>query len=286
MSFLDRIVACHHWHPEDYRPFLISGVRYGRVRHEFAERLAEFPRVFEVGAVAVRLSDRLTDFAARTEAVAEVLLDLRESGELPFWREEAYPVTRSWGSAPMMTMERGAVPQFGMRAYGVHMNGIVARADGLHVWVARRSMSKQTYPGELDNMVAGGQPHGLGITENLIKECAEEAGIGRQLAGAARPVGLLAYICEQPDGLRDDIAYCYDLVLPEDFRPRNQDGEVEEFQLWPIEHAVAVVRDTDDFKFNSALVMIDLFVRHGVIGPDDADYQPIVMGLGSRADQD
>jgi hypothetical protein len=57
---------------------------------------------------------------------------------------------------------------------------------------------------------------------------------------------------------------CYDLFVPEDFVPRAADGEVEEFFLWPIERVVETVRETDRFKFNVNLVLVDLFRRNGV----------------------
>ncbi len=66
---------------------------------------------------------------------------------------------------------------------------------------------------------------------------------------------------ERPEGLRRDRLHCYDLTVPEDFTPRAADGEVESFELWPIERALATVRQTDDFKFNVNLVLIDLFLR-------------------------
>ena len=64
---------------------------------------------------------------------------------------------------------------------------------------------------------------------------------------------------ERPEGLRRDLLHCYDLDLPEDFVPRAADGEVESFELWPIARVLQTVRDTDDFKFNVNLVLIDLF---------------------------
>ena len=279
MSFLDRITTCQQWTPADYRPFVIGSAQYGRVRHGFAGRLAGFPEVFEVSDRAVRLSDRLADARSRSSAVAEVLARLREAGAFYQWRDEVYPVTARWGTKPVMVMERGAVPAFGVRAYGVHMNGLVEGPDGLQVWVARRSRSKATAPGKLDQLVAGGQPHGLGLRDNLIKECQEEAGIAPDLARQALPVGMISYLCERPEGLRDDIAFCFDLALPADFDPVNRDGEVESFQLWPVQQTMSVVRDSDDFKFNCALVLIDLFLRRGLIPADDPDYQRIVEGL-------
>src|SRR3546814_15669982 len=100
-----------------------------------------------------------------------------------------------------MRIERAACPVLGIRAWGVHMNGYVRRADGLHLWVARRARDKPTYPGMLDNTVAGGQPIGLGLKENLIKECAEEAGIPAALAARAVP-GTGGWSCGA-GGLRD-----------------------------------------------------------------------------------
>jgi 8-oxo-dGTP pyrophosphatase MutT (NUDIX family) len=131
-------------------------------------------------------------------------------------------------------------------------------------------------------MVAGGQPEGLGIGENLVKECAEEAAIPADLAVAARPVGTISYRHALPAGLKPDEMFCYDLELPADFQPENADGEVHAFTRLPAEEVVAIVRDTDRFKFNCALVLIDFFVRHGLIGPDDEpDYAEICNGLRS-----
>ena len=279
MSFLDRVRRCQAWQPGAYRPFVIAGRQVGRVRHEFAEELRGDPEVFQVDDEAAALSDRLTDFDSRTAAVHEVLLRLRAAGRPFLWRDEDFPVVRRWGEAPLMKLERGAVPHFGVRGYGVHLNGLVERPDGLHVWVGKRAMTKATAPGKLDHLVAGGQPHGIGIRENLIKECAEEAAIPSDLARQAQPVGLVSYICERPEGLRDDVLFVYDLMLPPDFGPRNTDGEVEDFFLWPIEKAMAVVAEGEAFKFNCALCLVDLFVRRGFIGPDEADYQAVVEGL-------
>lgn len=41
-----------------------------------------------------------------------------------------------------------------MKRYGVHVNGYTVGSDGeVSMWLARRSATKQTYPGMLDNMV-------------------------------------------------------------------------------------------------------------------------------------
>jgi 8-oxo-dGTP pyrophosphatase MutT (NUDIX family) len=167
-------------------------------------------------------------------------------------------------------IDRGAVPSFGVQAVGVHVNGLVHRAGGLHLWVARRAMDKLLDPGKLDHIVAGGVSAGFGPVETLVKEAGEEAGIPPDLASAAVKTGEIVYAMDRKEGLRRDLVHCYDLVLPESFVPVATDGEVEAFELWPIARVVETVRTTDDFKFNVNLVLIDLFLRLGLIAGTDA----------------
>ena len=279
MSLLDRIRTCQAWQPEAYRPFMIGQTPVGRVRHALARRLADFPEVFQVSEQAVSLVPALADFEARTRAVDGVVRALVEAGDIRRYRGEDYPVVPRWGDRPFMKIDRGAVPDFGVRGYGVHLNGLVEGDDGLMMWVAKRAMSKPTGAGKLDHLVAGGQPYGLGVRENLIKESAEEADLRAELAGQAVAVSAVSYRCERPVGLRDDVLFSFDLTLPPDFQPRNTDGEVEWFQLWPIEDVVARVRDSEDFKFNVALVIVDFLIRRGFVTPDDPDYMALVDGL-------
>ncbi len=137
--------------------------------------------------------------------------------------------------------------------------------QGLHLWVARRARDKLLDPGKLDHIVAGGVPAGLDPWQTLIKEAGEEAAIPPGLASQAKPVGRITYAMVRSEGLRRDALYCYDLTLPADFRPAPADGEVEAFELWPIAQVAETVRQTDDFKFNVNLVLIDLFIRLGLL---------------------
>jgi 8-oxo-dGTP pyrophosphatase MutT (NUDIX family) len=147
------------------------------------------------------------------------------------------------------------------------------------MWIGRRARDRKIFPGALDQLVAGGLPYGIGLRENLIKECQEEAGMPESLSGSATPVGVLTYNRITERGFRPDVLYCYDLELPEDFRPVNNDGEVEEFKLLPIEEVARLVRETDEFKLNCNLVVIDFLVRHGLITPDHPEYLGIATGL-------
>ena len=55
----------------------------------------------------------------------------------------------------------------------------------------------------------------------------EEAGLPPELAGTARPVGVIEYAMQRPEGLRRDRLHCYDLTLPAVFAPEPCDGEVD-----------------------------------------------------------
>jgi 8-oxo-dGTP pyrophosphatase MutT (NUDIX family) len=178
-------------------------------------------------------------------------------------------------------LDRGALPGFGVLAEGVHLNGLVRRNDGIHVWVARRAADKALDPGKLDHIVAGGVPSGLTPGETLVKEAEEEAAIPASLARRAVPVALIAYAMERPEGLRRDRLHCYDLDLPEDFCPRAADGEVEAFELWPIAAVLQEVRDTDRFKFNVNLVLIDLLLRQGLIVGREAEVLRAELSAGT-----
>lgn len=278
MSFLDRVKACHGFEPAQFRRFVVAGAHVGWVLPAFAEALRPHADVFSIGEGEVRLAGGLRDFEARTKAVHEVLEELVRTKVLRKLRREAYPVGTGWGKPPLLTVDRAVVPLFGIEAYGIHVNGFVRAKAGLKLWVGRRAKDKATAPGKLDHLVAGGHPHGISLADNLVKEAQEEANIPEALARTAMPVGAVSYRLRNEEGLRNDVLFIYDLEVPEGFTPENTDGEVEEFFLWPVEKVMQVLRDTDEFKFNVALVVIDFLIRHGYIGPDDPDYEALVHG--------
>ena len=56
----------------------------------------------------------------------------------------------------------------------------------------------------------------------------------------------------------------YDIELPLDFVPSNNDGEVEEFELMPASRVLNLICDPQ-FKMTSAPVTIDFLIRKGII---------------------
>jgi hypothetical protein len=186
------------------------------------------------------------------------------------WRGEAFDVRPAWDAAAIAQVDRGVLPVLGIGAQGVHVNGLVHGADGPSLWVAVRAANKLLDPGKLDHIVAGGISAGMTPWQTLLKEAGEEAAIPPHLAARATLVGHVGYAMEREEGLRRDRLHCYDLELPADFAPRPADGEVARFELWPLARAFAAVRDGEAFKFNVNLVLIDLYIRFGLIAGEAA----------------
>ncbi|KAF7790643.1 hypothetical protein EIP86_001599 [Pleurotus ostreatoroseus] len=134
------------------------------------------------------------------------------------WRNEMYPVYRNpfgkndspteeelasaeeadWNTKDQRNfafmMERAACALFGVVTYGVHLTIFVEDAQGPKIWVPTRARTKPTWPGYLDNSVAGGIPSGTGVLETLVKECMEEASIEEGFVRKyAKSVGSITY---------------------------------------------------------------------------------------------
>ena len=248
--------------------FRIGDATVGWVTPGFAAVLRDQP------AITAGPDGLLLEAPERLSTIARALAD---AGHFR-WRGEAFDVRADPDGAVLAQIDRGALPVFGIAAVGVHVNGLVEGPDGPHVWVARRAASKNLDPGKLDHLVAGGVPAGLSPAETLVKEAAEEAAIPAALAGMAVPVGRFDYAMERPEGLRRDRILAYDLMLPEGFVPRAADGEVAGFELWPLARALAAVRATEDFKFNVNLVLIDLFLRRGMVPAAEAGVLRAALG--------
>jgi len=225
---------------------------------------------------------------SRSEAVEKVMLRLRDDGIVKGWRDETYAISDSFYNEPLLHCERSAVSLLGAVEYGVHINGLVQTnvLEEPRMWIGRRSKTKSKCPGMLDHVVAGGQPSGLGLIENCIKECSEEAGIPEDVAIAGlKPAGLISYETFEPkrERLTRCVLYAFDLYLPETFKPTPVDGEAEEFFLWSIDEVKKSMSPDfhDPIKPNCYVVIIDYLVRTGLVSPEAPGYLDIVRELRS-----
>src|SRR5260370_40569893 len=155
MSFLDHIRACNTYRAERFLPLVMGGTRIGWLRHDDADALRRFPAVFAVSddTVAIIADGGFDALSAEIDRVIEALV---AEGRIDKWRHEDFAVMPRWGQEPLVKLDRGAVAFFGIRSYGVHINGVRRNGDVLNLWIGRRAADKKVAPDKLDNMVAGG----------------------------------------------------------------------------------------------------------------------------------
>jgi hypothetical protein len=172
MAFADRIRHCNSFAPERAIPLWAGAHRVGWLRRSNAEVLGRHGGVFRVGKNRARLvAEGDTDTVSR--AVDTVVDALVAERRVPKWRNETFDVAPRWGERPIFRLDRGAVPFFGVRAYGIHLNGYRRDGDRYSLWIGRRASNKQVAPGRLDNIVAGGIGNGYGAAATLAKEAEE-----------------------------------------------------------------------------------------------------------------
>ncbi|KAF8957520.1 nudix hydrolase 20 [Flammula alnicola] len=266
----------------------------------------------------VSLRDYLDTPSKRTAAMKELCECWRDTGLFSDvcgpkkWRAEMYPVyANPFGvhDHPLLAghedglnyafeMERSACALFGIVTYGVHLNiyDEVVQEDGqprIRIWVPTRALTKPTFPGMLDNTVAGGIPSGMTMFDSLVKECMEEASIEADIViKHARATGSVSYFFRTSKGwLQPEVEYVYNILIPTGldpvpFTPRPLDGEVESFEFVSHDQLLQQLR-SGLFKPNCALVIIDLFIRLGYITPDnESDFLQLINRLHGSFDHD
>jgi len=295
MSYIDHIRNCNNFSTEGYLPFILEESLIGWAKDNFVEKLKPYTTVFSIKGSEFGFVDELNNAELRTNAIKPILKKLHKDGVIDSWVNEVYAITNTFGKTPFFKMERAAVAYFGVRSYGVHINGLVEKSDGIYIWIARRTKDKPFWPGKLDQIVAGGQPAGISLMNNVIKESAEEANIPSHIAKTAKLVSEVHYLGKNtlkksPKesvndmlGMNSDTLFNYDLWLPEDFVPENTDGEVDEFILMPLEEMADLTDTTNEFKNNCNLVNIDLLIRKGLINQNHPDYEEITTELYAPA---
>jgi 8-oxo-dGTP pyrophosphatase MutT (NUDIX family) len=247
----------------------------GSVARSALPALAHWPTALRVA------DDRVTLIVAPAErdaALAEINRALRDAGLLRGWRDETVPLWSADGRRCLATMERAAARFWGSLTLGAHANGHVVDASGAvsRLWIARRSATKATDPGRLDNLVGGGVPLGQTPDQALLREAAEEAGLAEsELAGRVRG-RVIAIAREVPEGFQREWIHVYDLALPAHRVPVNRDGEVAEFRCWPIQQALALAGGSE-MTVDASLVTLDFALRRGLFEPS------VHAGLAARA---
>jgi len=217
----------------------------------------------------------------RTRAIANLSDHWRQNETfkiLKKWRNELWPVYGRKGEL-LFSMERTALGLFGAMRYGVHMMAYVkddTAPYGMKLWIPRRAADKSTFPGMLDNTVAGGLMTGEDPFECMIREADEEASLPEAIVREkSEHVGTVTYIYitntkqHGTEGLvYPECQWVYHLELDEHVIPKPNDGEAEGFYLRDVE-SVKEDLAQGKFKDNCALVLIDFFVKKGILTKDN-----------------
>ncbi|KAK6073060.1 NUDIX domain-containing protein [Seiridium cupressi] len=240
----------------------------------------------------IRAFDLPTE-AERTKVVTDVMQYWRANGPWEIvkkWRNEPWPVYSSDGGELLYSVERAGAGLLGVMRYGVHMTGYVKDAGakhGIKIWVPKRASNKSNYPGMLDNTVAGGLMTAEDPFECIIREADEEADLPEALMRErCKVAGTVVYLYvtdERAGGERDliypETQWVYDIELPADIKPTPKDGEAEAFYLWTVEE-VQEAMARGEFKPNCALVLLDFFIRRGILTKEnEPDFDELVRGM-------
>ena len=219
-------------------PFVVAGRAVGSVDRAHLQALAAWPPWLRVGAEQVEL---IAD--DRDTALASINATLHQAGLIRGWRNESFALLDSNSGQRWARIERAACRFWGTLTLGAHANGYIADTQGrpTHLWIARRSASKATDPGLLDNLIGGGVADGQSPRQTLVREAWEEAGLSPQLLEPALPGRVLRLQRDVAEGLQFEDLHTFDLPLPAHLQPVNQDGEVAGFECLPVQDRKSVV---------------------------------------------
>jgi 8-oxo-dGTP pyrophosphatase MutT (NUDIX family) len=228
---------------------------------------------------------------AETIAIREQLEKARKNDSfeiLRSWRDEIYLIL---GISRDVRMERGGSALFGIHTIGVHMMGFCRdQAGEIKLWIPRRAATKQTYPGMLDNTVGGGITAGEDQFECMVREAGEEASLPEDwVRKHAKAVGTISYFYVRDARAGGEIGllqpatqHLYDIELPADMVPKPSDKEVQEFYLWSLAETMVALKE-GQFKPNSAIALIDFFIRHGhITAKNEPDYLELISRIHRR----
>jgi len=264
MSFLQRLKDCNKHKESNFFKFFIDNYHVGYIKKKKINIIKKFPNFFLFNEKKIFLRKEINNFKKRTYVINQVFNYLLKEKLILSKHREYFPVFRSFQEKPLLKVQRLMGPFFGFQFFGVHLNGFLRKNNKYFMWVGRRT-KKGNFPNDLDQIAAGGLPFNVTIKKNLIKESYEEANINKTLISKSKYDGIISYRVETKLGLSRHILFCYNLELPMNFTPKNNDGEITSFYLWPIEKILKIIKQSRKFKFDCSLVIIQFAMNKKII---------------------
>lgn len=269
--------------PDDPRP-------HGFILESVVRKMpwtADFQVLPDRKEIRLKPKDKHNGSSSCSQSIDKMLDTAREMGLFPKLgrkRDEQYSIM---GARFPIGIERSASSLFGIIGQGVHMTVFTRTTSGIKFWIPERNHKKSTYPGMLDNAVAGGVAHGETSFECLVREAFEEAAIPeefvREHANAAGTVTWFnvsdARAGGEPGLMNPGVLYVYDLEVAEGVTLKPVDNDVHAFRLMDAQQVKDAMMDRR-FKPSSASVMMDFLIRHGFINAEsEEDYAEICSRL-------
>lgn len=267
---------------EDFFYFFVRGVPepLGYVHRSAVDQII-WPQdmwLIDHGARFLTLLGAESDVQDRTEKMQRTLhLNLSEGRVIRRWYDERLPIHGRNGQH-VLDVDLCGVDLFGVVSYGVHLTGYVVSEgeDGsreYRYWVPRRSYNRSTFPGMLDNFVAGNLKSGEAPVEGMIREVCEETGIPEEFVRSRlRSCGTVTYqmstLNDGRPGCQHHCQFVFELELPPDMVPTPSDGEVESFTLMSLSELQGALMGAE-FTPNRRLTYLAHFVRHGLVNSDN-----------------
>ena len=241
--------------PADYVTLLCGALTLGQLSPDRARALASALPHCAMKENVLIWSASHTSPAHRNAQLQDALVHLRDQGHIQGWRDEAFcffpeakPDTQQQA---VLQFERAGFRFLGMMSHAVHINGFTL--DG-RMWCGQRSASKATDPGMWDNMTAGGLAAGESLWECAVRELWEEAGFRLRAPAQLVSAGCIRISRATPSGWHDEMLHVYNLHVPDDFVPCNQDGEVQSFACLSGQEVMAQIL-TGQFTADAALAI-------------------------------
>lgn len=235
-----------------FMPFRINGVYLGFLNQTFANRIAS-----DIDTILSDETCTILDNMTWQEVADTLQYTARQwhdNGLYGGWRDEKYSVCNLSGS-PLFALERSAFRPLGFLSQAIHLHGYVEQGGEMVHWIGKRSASKAVAPNKLDTTAGGGIAAGETPQYAVIRESFEEAGVPNILTQGIVFSGKVFSLRPVHRGLHREILHLYNLRLPENFMPQNQDGEVAEFILMNDNEIAQAIIEVQ-FMEDSALTLL------------------------------
>ena len=173
--------------------------------------------------------------------------------------KKVFSETSKFCNKNIFIIKRNLLSLFGLPSYGVHCNVWKKHKDKFVIYFAKRAEKLKSFPGYIDNTVAGGQPINLSIFENLKKEAYEEAGISGKFFKKVQRGNIVSYFHNNKNNFISAIIFNYHLNKFDELELKNIDGEVESFFSLTLENIYKLL-EKNVLKPNCIIPILDFIL--------------------------